>query len=129
MMHIPHLYIADTGTMGRGVYTAAELSPGDFIESCPIIKLPTAQNNLIDQTIVYDYYFAWKEDGYFGCIVLGYGSLYNHSADANAKFTTDYVDDRIKIECQKPISAGDEITIDYTGEGLMDAKDLWFDVE
>lgn len=128
MLHIPHLYIADTNEKGRGVFTAEGLEPGDFIEACPIIKIPHDQIKLMDQTILYDYYFSWEEPGYKGCVVLGYGSLYNHSPEANAQFIVDYVDDMIKIVCDKPIAAGGEITIDYTGEGLMDAKDLWFDV-
>lgn len=127
MMHIPHLYISNTEDKGRGIFTAVALTPDDFIEACPIIKLPEAQLHLIDQTVIYDYYFQWKESGYAGCLALGYGSLYNHSSEANARFIVDYVDEMIKIECQQEIQAGEEITIDYTGEGIMDSKDLWFE--
>ena len=75
----------------------------------------------------YIYYFLWEEEGYKGCIALGYGSLYNHSKEANAIFIFDYTDDTIKIECQSDIPAGQEILVDYTGEGLRSEADLWFD--
>jgi SET domain-containing protein len=127
MLHIPGLYIAESPERGRGVYTAEELNPGDLIEICPVIKIPEIQLKLIDQTILYDYYFLWEEDGYKGCIAMGYGSLYNHHKQANAIFIFDYTDDTIKIECSGLIKEGEEILIDYTGEGLRSEQDLWFD--
>jgi SET domain-containing protein len=127
MLHIPGLYIADTNDRGRGVFTVDPLEEGDLIEICPIVKIPQDQLALIDRTVFYDYYFLWEEEGYLGCIALGYGSLYNHSRTPNARIIFDYTDDTIKIECQRTIGAGDEILVDYTGEGLRSEADLWFD--
>lgn len=127
MLHIPGIYIVDTAERGRGVFTVDALEKGDLIEICPIIKIPEAQLPLVDETILYDYYFLWEEPGYRGCIALGYGCLYNHSLDPNARIIFDYTDDTIKIECQRAIGAGEEILIDYTGEGLRSESDLWFD--
>ena len=127
MLHIPSLFIMETPERGRGVFTAEALAAGDLIEICPILKIPEMQLNLIDETVLFDYYFLWEEEGYKGCIALGYGSLYNHSKEANAIFIFDYTDDTIKIECQSDIKAGQEIFIDYTGEGLRTEADLWFD--
>ena len=127
MLHIPSLFIMETPERGRGVFTAEALAAGDLIEICPILKIPEMQLKLIDVTVLFDYYFLWEEEGYKGCIALGYGSLYNHSKEANAIFIFDYTDDTIKIECQSDIPAGQEILIDYTGEGLRSEADLWFD--
>ncbi len=127
-MHVPGLYIAEVPGKGRGMFCADELSPGDIIESCPIIKIPHDHLPLIDETRLHDYYFLWEEPGYKGCIALGYGSIYNHSSTPNAEFTFDYVDSRIKFHAVSDIEAGAEICFDYTGGGLRPASSLWFDV-
>jgi Proteins containing SET domain len=125
MQHIPGLYITGSDIAGRGVHTALEISPGDLIEICPIIKVPQGQLKSIDQTIIYDYYFLWEQEGYEACIALGYGSLYNHDPKPSATVIMDYTDDTIKIEAIERINAGDEITIDYTG-GIKSEGNLWF---
>jgi len=128
MLHIPGLYIAETDLKGRGIFTSEDLSEGDMIEICPIIKLNQGSLKLIDKTNIYDYYFLWEEEGFDACIALGYGSLYNHSSDPNALVIMDYTDDTIKIEASKNIISGDEILIDYSG-GTKGQIQLWFEVK
>jgi len=127
MLHIPGLFITESGGRGRGVFTAESLNADDLIEICPIIKLPDGQLSHIDQTILYDYYFLWEESGYRGCIVLGYGSIYNHNNNPNADVIFDYGDSIIKIVSNQEIEAGSELFIDYTGNGLTKESDLWFE--
>ena len=126
MLHIPGLFITESDGRGRGVFTAEPLSTGDLIEICPIIKIPVGQLDLIDQTILYDYYFLWEEAGYRGCIVLGYGSIYNHNKSANADMIFDYEDSTVKIMSNQDIIQGSELFVDYTGGGLTKESDLWF---
>ncbi|MFT4566275.1 MAG: SET domain-containing protein [Saprospiraceae bacterium] len=125
MLHIPGLYILDTGDKGRGVFTSEALSPSDMIEICPIIRIPKGQLINVDPTIFYEYYFLWEEEGYEACVALGYGSLYNHSEHPNAIVIMDYEDGTIKIEAHKEIASGSEIIIDYTG-GTKGEVELWF---
>ncbi len=127
MLHIRGLYIIEEEVKGRGVFTSEDLQKGDLIEICPIIKIPAGQLNDLDKTHLYDYYFLWEESGYEACIALGYGSLYNHNAVANAEVIMDYIDGAIKIKASKTIEAGSEILIDYTG-GTKGVVDLWFEV-
>ena len=126
MLHIPGLYIAKTEHKGRGVFSSEKLSKGDLIEICPIIKLKKGALVHIDKTSLYDYYFLWEEEGYEACIVLGYGSLYNHSLTPNAIVILDYIDGTIKIEAAEDIPSGSEISIDYTG-GTKGEVVLWFE--
>lgn len=127
MLHVPGLYIGHCEKKGRGVFVSEELSTGDLIEICPIVKIPRGQLENIDLTVVYEYYFIWEESAFEACIALGYGSLYNHSSDPNAKVILDYTDDSIKIESIKEILAGSEILIDYRDGDLK--LNLWFDPE
>ena len=124
MLHIPGLYIVDTEDKGRGIFTSEQLTKGDIIELCPILKIPSGQLQLLDKTIIYEYYFLWKEEGYEACFALGYGSLYNHSPHPNAEILLDYVDQMIKFSAIQDIEAGSEISIDYQ-DGNRDLK-LWF---
>jgi SET domain-containing protein len=127
MLHVPGLYIIPSEGRGRGVFTSESLSQGDLIEICPIIKLPDGDLAYIDKTTLYDYYFLWEEEGYRGCIALGYGSIYNHHIKPNSDLLFDYEDSTIKILANQAIEPGEELFIDYTGSGLTKESDLWFE--
>jgi len=124
MLHIPGLHITESDGKGRGVFTSEDLIKGDIIELCPILKIPSGQLELLDKTIIYEYYFLWDEEGYEACLALGYGSLYNHSTHPNAQILLDYEDQMIKFSSIQDISAGTEITIDYQ-DGNRELR-LWF---
>ncbi|NND33934.1 MAG: SET domain-containing protein-lysine N-methyltransferase [Saprospiraceae bacterium] len=128
MQHIPGLYIADSTGRGRGVFTAQELNKGDLIEICPVIMIPAQQLALIDQTVLYDYYFLWPGDEGLSCIALGYGSIYNHAENPNAAITFDLTSDTIMVLATNDITAGQEIFVNYQGE-VENPPELWFDVK
>ncbi|MBV8303413.1 MAG: SET domain-containing protein-lysine N-methyltransferase, partial [Acidimicrobiia bacterium] len=46
-------------------------------------------------------------------IPLGYGCIYNHSPEPNARFETNLEEHAIDFVCVRPIAAGDEITHHY----------------
>jgi uncharacterized protein len=124
MQMIPSLYIAAAGTKGRGVFTAESIPSGSLIEICPILLIPSYQTDLIDQTELFNYYFIW--DSQYIALALGYGSVYNHSAEPNARVIYDYEAEAIQIEALRDIQAAEEILINY-----LDTDDpshtLWFD--
>jgi len=122
----PFLYIAASHLGGRGVFTGQPLSVGDAIEVCPVIVMPPDELAAIHATHLHDYYFLWGKAQNQCAIALGYGSLYNHSYDANANYLFDYDSNTIDFVCVKDIAAGEEITVNYNGE--PDDKTLvWFD--
>jgi len=105
------------------VFTARSINAGDVIEICPIVVIPKAQIEILDQTVLYDYYFLWENNN--AAIALGYGSLYNHSYSPNAEYIMDFVDSSLIIQAIKDINAHEEITFNYNGDPVDD-EDLWF---
>jgi SET domain-containing protein len=125
MLHIPGLYIAPSENRGRGMFTAQPIAIGDIIEVCPVVVLPSDQKPLIDKTLLYDYYFLWNKPKGAIAIVLGYGSIYNHSETPNAEIFSSVDHATITIKCIQPIVSGEEIFVNYQGN-QKDSIKLWF---
>lgn len=125
MQQIPGLYIVDDSEKGRGVYTALALTAGSTIEICPVIVVPREQVEALHHTLLHDYYFTWPDGNDSIALALGYGSLYNHSSTPNALFIMDLPRQEMIVACKVDIAAGEEITIDYTGD---DEGSTWFTV-
>lgn len=123
MLHIPTLYIADVEEKGRGVFLSETIDAENIIEICPLIIIPSDQVPPIHKTIFHDYYFLYDEEKGSACIPLGYGCLYNHSSEPNARVAYDFEGKSIHIISTKTINEGEEVLIDYTaGED----RELWF---
>jgi SET domain-containing protein len=97
---------------GRGVFATGTIAAGEVIEVCPVLRLPANQRPLIDETLIYEYYFDWDGDA---AIALGLGSLYNHSGTPNAEYLKDTTTDVVTIRALTAIKAGDEIVFSYSG--------------
>lgn len=111
---------------GRGVFAVTAIPEGVNFESSPIIEIPKKHIMQIRRTVIGDYFFRWGEKRRGGAIALGFGSLYNHSYTPNANFRLNMEDNTIEFYSIKPISAGDEITINYKGDPESQSK-VWFD--
>lgn len=124
----PAVRVARSPGRGRGVFAERRIEPGETIEVCPAIALSEADARTLDATRLHDYYFGWGEDGRQAAIVLGYGSLYNHSDTPNAEHRKNFTAGTLSIVAVQSIAAGEEIFIRYeTGKGV-DRPDVWFDV-
>lgn len=126
MQRIESLYYKETSRSGRGVFTGKALRKGDVIEICPVIAIPPHEIEIIDKTVMYNYYFLWENNQ--AAIALGYGSLYNHSYEPNAEYIMDYEDQVLIIKALRNISAHEEITFNYNGDP-HDREKLWFEVK
>ncbi len=122
------VYVGLTDGRGRGVFARRDLAAGELIEVCPVIVLGgSEEQELIDRTPLYNYYFAWGEHPELAAVALGCGSLYNHSFHANADHICDVAAGEIRISAYRAIRRGEEITINYGGR--PDCPDpVWFDV-
>src|SRR4051812_36887154 len=98
---------------GRGVFARRRFAAGELIERAPVIVIPAQQIEFLDQTALYDYYFAWDPTPDDVAIALGYGSLYNHSYEPNAVTRKDFAERHIDFLACRPIEAEEEITINY----------------
>lgn len=126
MLHIPGLYLAQSKDRGRGVFLSQSIEADNLIEICPLLIIPKEQVPLIHKTILHDYYFIFDEKKGSACIPLGYGCLYNHSSDPNARIAYDKSDDCIQVISTRVITSNEEVLIDYMA-GDQNKDDLWFE--
>jgi hypothetical protein len=96
---------------GRGVIAIAGIASGETIEVCPILELAEGEaSGLLDD------YIVSLEEGRAGvALLLGYGSLYNHSDEPNAEYIVE-ADDAYSFVALRDIEAGEQITISYGEE-------------
>jgi uncharacterized protein len=96
---------------GRGVIAVSEIAAGETIEVCPILELAEG-----DASGLLDDYTVALDDGSSGtALLLGYGSLYNHSDEPNAEYVV-LADDAYSFVALRDIEAGEQITISYGEE-------------
>lgn len=127
-MILPSVHIAATASMGRGVFTSEDIDEGKIIESSPVIVMSKEERTLIDQTLLHDYIFEWGENKDQCCMALGYVAVYNHSSHSNCEYEMDYEKQLINIRTVRPISAGEELFINYNGD-WDDPKPVWFEIK
>src|ERR1051325_2360628 len=100
-MILPGLYIAETDSMGRGVFTSENIDEGTLIESSPVIVMTKDERKLIDQTLLHDYIFEWGEKKDKCCMALGYVPVYNHSYHSNCEYEMDFAKQLISIKATR----------------------------
>jgi SET domain-containing protein len=126
MQRLPGIYFAPSEKGGRGVFSAIYISEGTLIEVCPMIVLPEEDFQKIHDSTLHDYYFLWGDEENQCAIALGFGSLYNHDYEPNARYFVDPEEETMEIYAIREIFPGDEITVTYNGH--PDDKSLvWFE--
>jgi uncharacterized protein len=104
--------VAET-SVGRGVFAVRDIETGETIELCPVLELSSE-----DASGVLTDYVVDSGDGNDGqVLMLGYGSLYNHSDEPNAEYVHE-ADDAYAFVALRDIAAGEQVTISY-------ARDWW----
>jgi SET domain-containing protein len=109
---------------GTGVFARRAFEPGELLECCPVIVCPAGEEAMLEQTSLRGLYFHWDDEAV--AVALGFGSLYNHAWGSNARYEPDVEASVIRIVCVRPIAAGDEVTVNYTGDP-DGVGELWFD--
>lgn len=120
--------IKETNGKGLGVFATRDIPAGTAIECAPVLVLNMKDTKLIGETFLYNYYFNWADSGRYSAIVLGWGSIYNHSYDPTCRYETDYEDKTFKVITRRAIKKGEEVTINYNYYPEDQSK-LWFDVK
>jgi uncharacterized protein len=99
---------------GRGVFAQRSISEGTVIERVPVIVFPIAEIwSEVAEPLLVDYVFMWGKDTV--ALALGYGSLYNHSYQPNARYDDVGLQTK-EFTAIRDIEPGEEITINYNGE-------------
>ena len=121
------LYVQETTTKGRGVFTRQNIDAGAVIEESPVIVMTAQDRVLLDKTLLHDYIFEWGNEKDQCCMALGYLSIYNHSYVSNCEYFMDFEEQTIRIKTIRAIKKGEELTINYNGDWNNNKK-IWFDV-
>ncbi len=122
------LFIAETETKGRGVFTKKAIPANTIIEVAPVIVLESKDRITLEKTQLYYYIFEWGEDTLQGAVALGYVSIYNHASPSNCEYLMDYEARTISIQTMRDVEAGEEITINYSA-GWDDWEPVWFETK
>lgn len=122
------LYIRTIKNKGRGVFSDVPIGPDSLIECCPVIVIAdTLESSWLQQTVLEYYFFSWEQaEVQQTALALGYGSLYNHSKTANARYEAIYEDGMIAFYSIRSIAAHEEISINYHGDPFS-TKLTWFE--
>ena len=121
-----YLYIKKIATKGRGVFTREKIEANIIIEESPVIVMTTKDRILLDKTLLHDYIFEWGTNKDKCCMALGLVPMYNHSYESNCEYFMDFDKETIQVKTIRPISIGEELTINYNGD-WNNSKRIWFD--
>ncbi|OXM15478.1 SET domain-containing protein [Paenibacillus herberti] len=112
-----------TGEFTRGVFATRKIAKGELIHEAPVVTYPNEEHELIEQTVLDDYVFNFGAN--HGAIVLGYGSLFNHSYTPNAVYELSFEKLTVDFFAYADIESDEEVLINYNGEPDCDDP-LWF---
>lgn len=111
------------GEFNRGVFATRDITKGELLHEAPVIPYLNEDHEFIEKTILADYVYEYGAN--HTAILLGYGSLFNHSYTPNATYDINFKNHTFDFYAYTDIRAGDEILINYNGE--VDCDDpLWF---
>jgi len=124
-----YLEIKNTLHKGRGVFCTRPLPEGFLVEEAPVVVMSEKDLRLINDTALFNYIFEWNAGGQKGCcMALGYVPVYNHASPSNCEYEMDYAAETIRVYTVRAIAAGEELTINYTGD--FDSKEkVWFELK
>jgi uncharacterized protein len=107
---------------GLGVFATDYIKSGEVIEECPIYLMNIPKGEMSSCMIDYRYNFPKSEYWTHQAITWGYGSLYNHSENANADWRDNMNNNgTFEFYALKDIMPDEEIFIYYGG------VDYWSD--
>lgn len=113
MIYNPKIYVDKSPIHGWGVFAKEDIMEGEVFEECPILTLPIEKGEIT--SLLIDYRFNWPQGNDFEeqVVTLGYGSLYNHSDNANSFWISDLEKRTFKFISNREIKKGEEIFIWY----------------
>lgn len=114
------------GEFNRGVFATQDIKKGELIHAAPVIAYPNEEHVHIEKTLLADYAFEYGIN--HTAILLGYGMLFNHSYQPNARYEINFPNHTFDFYAYTDIKAGEEVLINYNGE-VDDNDPLWFNME
>ncbi len=117
------LTIKNTPDKGRGVFAEKDFKKGEIVEVCPVVVITEEEYNKLADTIFAYYLYPWK--GETSALVLGYGSVYNHSYSPNIDWDQDFKSKSFLYTALEDIKKGDELTVNYNGNAEPNESVDW----
>lgn len=117
-----------TPKKGLGVFALKDFEKGEIIESCPVLIFDTKGRKTLEKTLLSHYIYPWRSTR-GAALVLGYGSIYNHSFSPSADWKQNFKTKSMVYRALRPIKKGEEILINYNGEPDDKSEIDWFDVK
>lgn len=105
-----YTFIKKAGKKGRGVFACKNFLQNDIIECCHVILV----ESLLDEPNPFKSY-VFRVSKTKIALLLGNGSLYNHSFKPNARVQFNSRKKIAQIIAYKSIKAGEEICFNYNG--------------
>ncbi len=119
----PHIIISPC-EYGYGIFTTKSISADTTLEECPYLRIKEDEcSGPLD-----DYLFNLEsaeengESDYYS-LVLGWGSLFNHSYQHNTEYWHDTERDLIVFYTIKKVSAGKQLFVNY-GKEWWNSREL-----
>jgi len=113
---------------GRGVFAKCDIKKNEIIERCPFIEVPKHDMSNLKESILVTYFFYYGKNKEKLIVSLGFGSIYNHSHNPNAKYKIKQKDKIIDFVALRNIKKGKEITFNYYNSENSKKTPLWFEV-
>ena len=110
------LHVKSIPAKGRGVIAGRPFSKDELIERDPVIVVPGDDWALLQETVISEYCFLWREGADDVAVALGHGSLLNHSYSPNAMSMKHVRKRVIDFVALRDIEEGEEITLNYHGD-------------
>ena len=124
------IYIAQSRVIPteRGVFARSTIQKGECIEICPVIDIPELDTAILRESILitYMYYFGKKKER--SVLALGFGSIYNHSYQPNARYKELHLHQTIEFWATKNINKDEEILVNYIQDTNDTTTPLWFEI-
>ncbi len=122
------IYISDSKVASgeRGVFARTNIKKGEIIEICPVIEFSEHESSNFKEgnLVTYTYYFGKNKDQ--ATILLGFGSIYNHSYQPNAVYKEKEM--KVDFTANRNIKKGEEILVNYLQDNKNIKNPLWFEL-
>jgi len=108
--------VRSSSRSGRGVFATQPIAAGETVERVPVIVFSADDRARVTRTVLDYYYFWWGPDSEDGAIALGFGSMYNHSFEPNARYVRDLEERSLEFVALRDIAEGEEVLVSYNGD-------------
>ncbi|MBJ7296853.1 MAG: SET domain-containing protein-lysine N-methyltransferase [Dolichospermum sp.] len=119
------MIVGNTNLKGRGIFAQKCFLKGEVIQTAPVVIIPAEEVELIDKTVLGNYYYDWENKA--AAIAFGLVFLFNHSYNPNTYYVKKFAEREVEYIALRDIEVGEEITANYNGSPENQSP-IWFDV-